>query len=120
MKALLLIAHGSRRKASNEEVMELGNVMTKQFGEEYPIVETAFLELADPLIPDAIDTCVNKHATDIHIVPYFLAAGRHVANDIPSEVETARSKYPGVNMTLYPHIGGSSMMPTLIKSALSG
>jgi sirohydrochlorin ferrochelatase len=120
MKALLLIAHGSRRQESNNEVIELGGVMTDELINEYPIVETAFLELAIPLIPDAIEMCINQHATEIDIVPYFLAAGRHVSEDIPNEIANARRKYPHISMVLYPHIGGSPMMTNLIKSTLSG
>ena len=120
MKALLLVAHGSRRQASNQEVTELTGVITEEMDGEYPIIETGFLELAAPLIPDAIQGCVDQNATEIHIVPYFLAAGRHVQEDIPEEVEKARLAHPHVTMIVHPHVGGSPLMTNLIKGTLSG
>ena len=120
MKALLLVAHGSRRQASNQEVTELTGVITEEMGAEYPIIETGFLELAAPLIPEAIQRCVDQNAAEIHIVPYFLAAGRHVQEDIPEEVEKARLAHPQVTMIVYPHVGGSPLMTNLIRGTLSG
>lgn len=118
MKALVLIAHGSRRKASNEEVITLTSVITREIADEYPIVVASFLELAEPLIPDALDHCVKQGATDICVVPYFLSAGRHVHEDIPAEVDKARKMHPDVPMTILPHIGGSPLMTELIRGVL--
>ena len=119
MKALLLVAHGSRRQASNQEVTALTGILAEQIEGEYPIVKTGFLELAAPLIPDAIQDCIDLNATEIHIIPYLLAAGRHVQEDIPGEVEKARMAHPDITMIIYPHIGGSPSMTHLIRDMLS-
>jgi len=118
MKALVLVAHGSRRQASNEEVVALSKRIEENFKSEYPIIETGFLELAEPLIPDAIDQCVKKGATDVCVVPYFLSAGRHVQEDVPEEVDKARQMHPDIPMDVLPHIGGSAMMIELIKHSV--
>ena len=120
MKALLLAAHGSRRQASNQEVTELTGGIAGEMRGEYPIVETGFLELAAPLIPEAIQKCVDQKATEIHIIPYFLAAGRHVQEDIPEEVDKARLAHPHVSMIVHPHVGGSPLMINLIRGTLPG
>ena len=83
MRALLVVAHGSRRVASNDEVRQLTDELRAAAGDEYAQVECAFLELAQPSIPDGIDCCVAEGATEVVILPYFLSAGRHVAKDIP-------------------------------------
>jgi len=119
MKALVLVAHGSRRQASNEEVIALSKVIKEQMVSEYPIIEAGFLELAEPLIPDAIDQCVKQGATDVCVVPYFLSAGRHVITDVPEEVEKAREMHPEIPMEVLPHIGGSAMMISLIQDSVS-
>ena len=118
MKALVLIAHGSRRKASNEEVITLTNAITREMQDEYPIVAAGFLELAEPLIPDALDRCVKRGATEIYVVPYFLSAGRHVHADIPAEVDKARRMHASIPMTILPHIGGSPLMKDLIRGVV--
>jgi sirohydrochlorin ferrochelatase len=118
MKALVLVAHGSRRQASNEEVIALSAVIAREMKHEYPIVEAGFLELAEPSIPDALDHCVTRGATDICIVPYFLSAGRHVHEDIPGEVDKARKMHPGIPTTILTHIGGSPQMKDLIRGVV--
>ena len=44
MKALLIIAHGSRRKESNEEVRRLSSRITENAGPAFDLVMGAFLE----------------------------------------------------------------------------
>ncbi len=115
MQALLVIAHGSRRQGSNEEVKRLTATLAAQLAADYPIVECGFLELAAPLIPEAIGRCVEQGATSIRIVPYFLAAGRHVIEDIPGIVEETAPHYPDVAIDIAPHIGAAKLMSTLIQ-----
>ena len=105
MKGLLVIAHGSRRQASNDEVRTLTARIAKKAGKEFDIVESAFLELAEPSIPGGIQQCVEKGAKQIIILPYFLSAGRHVAEDIPSEVNETRGKFPDVDIQIAPYLG---------------
>ena len=120
MKALLLIAHGSRRKQSNDEVVMLADRLKQNCSEQYSIIHAGFLELAEPLIPDGIKKCVDDGATSIIVLPYFLNSGRHVVEDIPNIVEQARSHYPGVDIRIAQHLGASSlMMDLLISSANS-
>ena len=65
MKALLLIAHGSRRQQSNIEVITLANTLKQKCSDHYPIIQAGFLELAEPLIPAAIKKCIDESATSI-------------------------------------------------------
>jgi len=118
MKALVLVAHGSRRQASNDEVRALSSTIAKEMGNDYPIIEAGFLELAEPLIPDAIDCCVRQGATEVCVVPYFLSAGRHVHEDVPAEVDKARHMHRDIPMITLPHIGGAPMMIDLIRDTV--
>ena len=67
MKALLLIAHGSRRQRSNDEVIALAEKLKTECAEHYDIVQAAFLELADTLIADGIENCVRDGASQITV-----------------------------------------------------
>lgn len=118
MKALVIVAHGSRREASNDEVRALTVTIAKEISADYPIVETGFLELTEPLIPDAINHCVNQGATDVCIVPYFLSAGRHVQEDVPAEVNKAKRLHTNIPMHTLSHIGGAPMMIDLIRETV--
>ncbi len=90
MHALLLIAHGSRREASNQEVRELAARLEQIAGDRFDGMMPAFLELAEPDIPTGVGLCVESGATTVTAVPYFLSAGRHVSSDIHAELEKAR------------------------------
>lgn len=105
MKALLLIAHGSRREASNEEVRELADRVAQVAAGHFDLVVPAFLELADPDIPGGVDRCVAAGATEVNVVPYFLSAGRHVARDIPEQLDLARRNHPGLVLQQNNYLG---------------
>lgn len=71
MKALLLVAHGSRRKQSNDEVMVLAERLKDHCGEQFGIIHGAFLELAEVLIPEGIDKCINDGNIDSSLAVLF-------------------------------------------------
>ena len=120
MKALLLIAHGSRRKQSNDEVVMLADKLRQNCSQQYGIIHAGFLELSETLIPDGIRTCVDDGASEIIVLPYFLNSGRHVVEDIPRIVEQTRPQYPDVEIKIAQHLGASDlMMDLLISSANS-
>ena len=114
MKALLLIAHGSRRAQSNDEVRNIAEKLHSHCGAQYPIVEACFLELAEPSIPDGIKLCVDKGADEVIVLPYFLNSGTHVVNDIPEIVNATKSHYAGVDIKIATHLGASDMMMDLL------
>ncbi|MDH5612985.1 MAG: CbiX/SirB N-terminal domain-containing protein [Gammaproteobacteria bacterium] len=115
MNALLLVAHGSRRQQSNEEVRELAKMLHVRCGDRFPVIHASFLELADPLIPDGLQKCIAAGATKVTVLPYFLNTGRHVAEDIPGIVEDFRNT-TSVEINIVPHLGASEMMLDLLAS----
>ena len=118
MKALVVVAHGSRRAASNDEVRELACALAGMLSDVFPIVEVGFLELAEPLIPAALERVIAAGATDISVFPYFLSAGRHVVTDVPEEVKTVQEKYPQLSIKMLTHLGASSGFTQFIAQAL--
>src|SRR5262249_27520870 len=78
--ALLLIAHGSREAEANADLEKLAAQLKRS--SPYAIVESSFLELAEPTIDRAADRCITQGANVIVLVPYFLSAGVHVQRDL--------------------------------------
>jgi len=111
---LLIVAHGSRRQASNDEVRALAARLRAVQHADIGDVEVAFLELAEPSIAEGLVNCVNKGAKEIVVFPYFLAAGTHVAGDIPEEVEAFRASHPDVRISLTAHLGAAPTLPQAI------
>jgi len=114
MHALLLIAHGSRREASNEEVRELATRLERLAGKRFGCVIPAFLELAEPDITTGVGLCAKHGATKVTVVPYFLSAGRHVANDIPAELEKAARKHQAITIHQSDYLGKHETITELL------
>lgn len=118
-KALIIIAHGSRRAASNDEVRALTARLATRAEANFVQVKPAFLELAEPSIPEAIERCISEGAQHIVLLPYFLSAGTHVAEDLPELAQSASLQHPGVHIELRTHIGAQpAMLDLLLDTAL--
>jgi sirohydrochlorin ferrochelatase len=113
-KALIIVAHGSRKDASNKEVMALGEKVESLLCEHYAYVMTAFLEFTSPSLEESIISCIEKDANKIIILPYFLASGNHVTRDIPEVVAKIQASYPNTKMVLKEHIGSASGVAALL------
>lgn len=118
-RAVLIVAHGSRRPESNAEVRRLAGRVAEILAADPDVVcvESAFLELAEPTIGEGIDRCVAAGAGEVVVLPYFLAAGRHVQHDIPREVRAKRAAYPQVRIVLAPHLGAHEALAGLLAAA---
>ena len=115
MKSLIIIAHGSRKEISNNEVLEIVQ-QVKNNETKYSLVEPAFLEFATPTLEDSVKKSIVNNCLEIYIYPYFLNSGRHVTADIPNEVDTLTKKYPQVTFTVLPHFGQSLKINQIILS----
>jgi sirohydrochlorin ferrochelatase len=101
--AIVLIDHGSRRAEANQQLEELALKIRAR--EPQTIVQTAHLEIADPDLDAAIDSCVKEGARTIVIHPYFLGPGRHTSEDIPRLVAQAKARHPEVLLRISAPLG---------------
>ncbi len=114
MNAILLVAHGSRRRESNDEVVALAEQLRAHASVKADIIHAAFLDMAQPSIPEGIAACVAEGAASITLLPYFLNSGRHVIKDIPVIVAETMKRYPAVSLRIGPHLGESGLMTELL------
>lgn len=119
MKTLLIVAHGSRRETSNAEVHALAERLRDEPGSGFDDVMAAFLEVAAPSIPEGLEHCRQRGAREIVVFPHFLAAGRHVVDDIPAAVEVFRRQHPGIVVTVTAHLGLSDLLSRAILRVAS-
>lgn len=114
-QAVLLVAHGSRVPESNWEIADLARRLA---GKLTPprTVSHAFLELADPSIPGAIDDLARTGVERIVVIPYFLSAGRHVTEDIPAIVAAARERHSGLEIVIAEHFGAQDRVAELLST----
>jgi len=102
-KALLLIAHGSRRPEANADLNHIAEEMLK-LG-TYPIVEVSYLELAEPTIAVGGEKCVERGATQVTMLPYFLSPGVHVREDMKEARQELSERFPLVEFRLAEPLG---------------
>ncbi len=110
---LLIVAHGSRRMESNDEVREVTRKFALQ-AHDFERVECGFLELDDPSIPQGLINAIEAGATEVVVLPYFLSAGRHVSEDIPAQIASVQEKYPDIKIELALYLGASKRMPEIL------
>lgn len=115
-RALLLVAHGSRRTDSNDEIRELTARLREQASDRFASITCGFLELASPSIPDGIQECIDRGAQEVIVLPYFLSAGRHVVADIPELVAVKQQQYPDLSIKISGYLGSAEGIPNLLLS----
>lgn len=113
-RGLLLVAHGSRRAASNEETAQLCERVAGAANERFDAVAYAFLELAEPDAANATYELVTQGCTEIVLVPIFLAAGSHVTQDLPDVMTILQNNHPDIQFSMTPHIGSAEGLAHLI------
>jgi len=114
MKALLLVAHGSRREQSNDEIRQLARQVASHTANRADYTTCAFLELSKPSIPDGIQHCIDQGATQIEVFPYFLSKGRHVAEDVPELVSAKQESCPDVEIRISDYFGSRAAVVELL------
>jgi sirohydrochlorin ferrochelatase len=107
----ILIAHGSRVEAANDAHRQLCDRVAALTGR---LVAPAFLELATPGIVDAITQAVDRGATDVVVIPYFLLPGNHTGRDIPAAVDAARAARPDATIRLARYVGDAPELVALV------
>ena len=105
MEALIVVAHGSKVESSNNEIKRIVDKIKENLKDEQLDVFYAFLELAEPSIFVSINKAITHGCKVIKVFPYFLAAGKHVKEDIPAEIKKFKKRYPEIEFILLPHIG---------------
>jgi len=111
-EAILLIAHGSRRQAANDDLIRLRNMVRDARAGN--IVEHAFLELANPTIPEGAASCIEQGAKRILMFPYFLSAGVHVVDDLSNFKKEFEIKWPDATFIICPPLGLHRLMVDIV------
>ncbi|GFR41643.1 hypothetical protein Agub_g2378 [Astrephomene gubernaculifera] len=114
---VVIVDHGSRKKVSNEMLVEFGQLYGKLTGEE--IVEIAHMEIASPTIEEAVGRCAARGASTVVVAPYFLSRGRHIQQDIPALVAEAATRHPGLTCVIAEPIGIDPLMVQLISNRVA-
>jgi len=119
--ALLVMVHGSPRPVANEDMYRVV-ALVKERG-AFDAVQVGFMECNAPTIPEAVEACVAEGAGRVVAVPYFLHTGTHVADDLPTLLEEAQTRYPQVEFAMGRYLGASPRLTDILgerAGAVSG
>ena len=108
---VLLIGHGSREAGANTELEALASAFRAAHSEYR--VELAYIELARPLVAEALDS-LSPETRRLVVLPLFLFASGHVKNDLPLAVDAARARFPATEIVVAPCLG---VHPSLVSLA---
>lgn len=119
-ESILLLGHGSPKKDANnlERVGKMLHGMLHA-GCTEDCVKVAYLQFADPGIPETIKECVKQGAKKIILHPFFLSAGMHVTKDIPGMIEEARGRYPDVKFIYTEPLGIHEKLAHIVMERIS-
>ena len=116
MTGLVIFAHGSSVAAANEAVMRVTARMAVEGG--YDLVETAYLEMAQPDLREAVARLAARGAGRIVVIPYFLTLGIHLKRDLPRIVAELAAVHEGVRIDVTePLDGHPSLVGILLERA---
>jgi sirohydrochlorin cobaltochelatase len=114
---VLLVGHGSREQSGNEEFLKFCDLITPHLGPER--IETCFIELTTPLVPESLDRCVALGARRVVVLPVILLAAGHVKVELPHELDEAKERHPGVEFLYGRHIGLDPLVLEIMRERLA-
>ncbi len=114
MQCVILAAHGSRNPEANASLRDLAVATQATLASD---VRYAYLEMAEPSIPQTIAAAVGEGATRIVLLPYFLHPGMHVRRDLVEIVDEARAQHPGVTFAMADFFGNRPEVATILAAA---
>lgn len=100
MRAYLLVDHGSRLEAANRVVEDVARAFASHV-EPGAKVAFAHQEAAPPSIDDAIEALARDGVTELIVIPFFLAPGKHATSDVPRIAREAATK-AGLTLDVLP------------------
>ena len=100
---IILFAHGARDPNWARPLERLKRMLVERMPDAK--IETAFLEHMTPTLEDAASGLIGGGATEVSIVPVFIANGGHLREDLPRRVEALSEKHPGIPVRIAPPIG---------------
>jgi sirohydrochlorin ferrochelatase len=116
---IIIVDHGSRREESNGVVTEVAALFAERFGESFPIVEPAHMELAEPSIASAYARCAERGARRIVVMPFFLGPGKHWSEDIPRLTAEAAARFPWTQSMVADPLGADDLLLRLLAKRIN-
>lgn len=111
MNGVLILAHGSRRKETENTLQKVAQMVKEKI--TVP-TEIAYMEFSEQNIAYGLDQLVSRGIKQIKVVPYFLFSGIHILEDIPQELSDYAREHPGVTITMGETLGADPRIADIL------
>jgi sirohydrochlorin cobaltochelatase len=109
--AILVVGRGSSDPDANSDLAKMARLFFE--GRPYPLVETAFVSLAPPSVPEALERCRRLGATRAAVFSYFLFTGVLVER-IREQSKDFAEDNPGVEVRYAGYFGPDARVAAVI------
>jgi cobalt/nickel transport system ATP-binding protein len=109
--AVVLVGRGSSDPDANADLYKVGRLLQDSRGLGF--VEPAFVSLAPPSVPVALERCRRLGATTVAVVPYFLFTGILV-DRIHAQADAWGAEHPEVTVRHGRHLGPDPRLARLV------
>jgi sirohydrochlorin cobaltochelatase len=119
-KALILFAHGARDPEWARPVQAVAQRLQTE-NPDLPVT-IAFLEFMSPALPDAINEITRQTGAaplQIDILPFFIAQGGHLRQEVPVMLAQIRQQHPQLQLRLLPPLGELPSVQDAIAKAIT-
>lgn len=113
--SLILLAHGSRDPRWREPFERIYLQMRRELGDG---VKLAYMEFIGPTLMDVVEECLKEGVEKVRVLPLFMAAGAHLATDVPEQAEQIRQLYPMLEVEVLAPIGEDPRMFLLMQDII--
>lgn len=100
--ALILLAHGSRDARWRAPFDDLAQTLDARLS--VPL-RLAYMELSQPSLETTVAELAAAGCRQADILPLFFAAGRHLREDVPGQIDALHAAYPDLALELLAPVG---------------
>ena len=109
---ILVFTHGSRSTAAHAALLRLVDQLRERF--DAVAIEPCFMELGEPLIPEAIARLIARGCNHLFGYALFLVPGTHLQEDVPRIFAEALQAHPGVTFEISPPLLADPLLVELV------
>ena len=111
---LVLLAHGSKDPRWREPFEKLFFKAAR----DSERVRLAYMEFTGPTLLEVAEECAREEVESLRVLPLFMAAGAHLATDVPEQLGQVSELYPKMRIELLPPIGEDPMVIALVEQLI--
>ena len=112
-KALIILGHGSKAPEATETLAAVTGMVERMV--DYDRVAFASLQISKPGLGEVVEELRTEGFEKIMVIPFLIAVGQHVKEDIPDELKALREKYPGLELYLGAPLGADQRLAEIVS-----